>query len=102
MVDESQMKDYTKEMSIIKKIMTVERDALVGGFVVGTVTFLSVRLLPRMAIRLIGGETKMKSFRESEMAASSKPNAFLKKSGSKFWQFFSFLKCIAFMIYLKR
>ena len=88
MADESQMKDYANEMNIIKKIMAVERDALVGGFVVGTITFLSVRLLPRIAIRLIGGETKMKSFRASEMVASSKPNAFLKKSGSKFCNFF--------------
>lgn len=70
--------------------MSVERDALVGGFVVGTVTFLSMRMLPRMAIRLIGGEAKMKKFRESEISARGKPNAFLKKGGSKF--FFAFFE----------
>lgn len=78
-------------MEVLRKVIAVERDALVGGFVVGTVTFLSVRFLPRMAIRLIGGETKMRSFREREIAAASKPNAFLKKSGSKFILELSFI-----------
>ncbi len=46
------------------------------------IAFTSVRVLPRLAVRLIGGEAKMKYLRDSEAAARKSPNAFLKRGGS--------------------
>ena len=71
-------------MKIIKKILAAERDAIIGSFVVGTVAFLSVRTLPRLAVRFIGGEAKMKSLKEAELKAKNGPNAFLRRSGSEY------------------
>eukprot|EP00551_Chaetoceros_affinis_P011658 CAMPEP_0203665738 /NCGR_PEP_ID=MMETSP0090-20130426/2903_1 /ASSEMBLY_ACC=CAM_ASM_001088 /TAXON_ID=426623 /ORGANISM="Chaetoceros affinis, Strain CCMP159" /LENGTH=253 /DNA_ID=CAMNT_0050529399 /DNA_START=100 /DNA_END=861 /DNA_ORIENTATION=- len=74
--------DYATETKTLKKLLKVESDALIGGFVVGIVAFSSIRILPRLAIRLIGGESKMKTFRDSENASRKSPNAFLKRGGS--------------------
>lgn len=72
-------------MKIVKKILTAERDSIIGGIVIGSLAFLSVRTLPRLAIRLIGGEQsklKMEKLRESELALRNSPKGFLKRSGT--------------------
>lgn len=83
--DQSQShQHYAEETKILKKLLAAEREAIVGSIVVGSVAFLSVRTFPRLAVRFIGGEARMKSLRESELAAKSAPNAFLKRSGSEY------------------
>lgn len=49
---------------------------------VGITAFLSIRYLPHLAIRLIGGESRLNALREAEMKAKKAPNAIFKSVGS--------------------
>ena len=80
-------KDYESELKIVKKVFSAQRDSIIGGIVVGSLAFLSVRTLPRLAIRLIGGDQakiKMEKLRQSELALRNSPKGFLKRSGSEY------------------
>lgn len=35
--DQSKIEDYASEMKVIKKLLSAERNAIVGGFVVGMI-----------------------------------------------------------------
>ena len=77
--------EYLSEMKTLKKLMKAERDAIIGGFVVGSVSLISVRFLPRVAVRILGGEARIKSLRESELATKSTAQSSLKRMGSEFF-----------------
>jgi len=70
-------KDYEAETKIVKKLMEVERDAIIGSVAVGIAAFLTVRYLPRIAVRMIGGDAKVKKMQEAEAKQS-----LLKTAGS--------------------
>lgn len=70
-------KDYEAETKIIKKLMEVEREAIIGSIGVGIAAFLTVRYLPRGAVRMIGGKAKVKAMDEAEAKQS-----LLKTAGS--------------------
>lgn len=69
--------DYNQERQIIKKIMEVERESILGGTVVGVAAFLTVRYLPRFAVRMIGSRAKIRAMEEAESKQT-----FLKATGS--------------------
>ena len=69
--------DYEAETKIIKKLMEVEREAIIGSIGVGIAAFLTVRYLPRGAVRMIGGKAKVKAMDEAEAKQS-----LLKTAGS--------------------
>lgn len=70
-------KDYEAETKIVKKLMEVERDAIIGSVAVVIAAFLTVRYLPRIAVRMIGGDAKVKKMQEAEAKQS-----LLKTAGS--------------------
>ena len=70
--------DYEAEKKILEKIMSIEKEAITGAVVVGLAAFLTVRYLPHLGVRLIGGESKLKALREAEAKARTGPNAKLK------------------------
>jgi len=69
--------DYNKERQIIKKVMEVERESVVSAMVVGVAAFLTVRYFPRFAVRMIGGNAKVRAMEEAEAKQS-----LLKAAGS--------------------
>lgn len=73
--------DYKAEKEILNKIVAVERDAITGAIVVGVAAFLTVRYLPHLAVRWIGGEKKSRALREAERRSREGPNAMLKSVG---------------------
>ena len=75
--------DYAAESTVLKKAMEIERDVMIGGIVVGLTAFVSVRYLPRVAVRLIGGEAKLRALHKKEEASKKAPGAFLRRAGGK-------------------
>jgi hypothetical protein len=69
--------DYNKERLIIKKVMEIERESIVGALAVGVTAFLTVRYFPRFAVRMIGGDAKIRAMEEAEAKQT-----FLKAAGS--------------------
>jgi hypothetical protein len=74
--------EYNAETIVLKKALDIERNAIVSSVAVGITAFLTIRYLPHLAIRLIGGETKLQALREAEMKAKKAPNAMFKSIGS--------------------
>jgi hypothetical protein len=68
---------YDKERQIIKKVMEAERESVVGAIAVGVAAFLTVRYFPRFAVRMIGGDAKIRAMEEAEAKQT-----FLKATGS--------------------
>lgn len=74
--------DYAAETKVLKKALKVERDAILASVTVGFVAFATIRYLPHVGIRIIGGESRLKALREAEIKAKNAPNARLKSLGS--------------------
>lgn len=74
--------EYGTETNVLKKALDIERNAIVSSVAVGITAFLTIRYLPHVAIRLIGGESRLNALREAEKKAKKAPNALFKSIGS--------------------
>lgn len=62
--------EYEAETKVLKKVLEVERDALIGAAAIGALAFFTVRFLPRVAVRYLGGESKAKAMEAAEAKQS--------------------------------
>lgn len=73
---------YSAETKLLKKALALERESMIGGLVMGFAAFVSVRFTPRVLLRVIGGEKKIRALRETETKAQNLPFALLRKTGA--------------------
>jgi len=75
-------KNYSSEFKLLRNAMTIERDSIVSGAVIGLTAFVSVRYSPRVLLRAIGGEKKVQLLREADVKSRKAPLAMLRRTGT--------------------
>mmetsp|Transcript_17033 Transcript_17033/g.25031 ORF Transcript_17033/g.25031 Transcript_17033/m.25031 type:complete len:312 (-) Transcript_17033:81-1016(-) len=62
----SNVDEYEEERKVLKRVMKVERDSLIGAAVLGIAAFATVRYLPKIGIRVIGGKSRFEAMKAAE------------------------------------
>mmetsp|Transcript_6407 Transcript_6407/g.9310 ORF Transcript_6407/g.9310 Transcript_6407/m.9310 type:complete len:260 (-) Transcript_6407:415-1194(-) len=64
-------KNYEKESFIMKKALSIEREALVGGAFTGVAAFLTMRYLPHVALRISGNKKALQKIEKVAKQSST-------------------------------
>lgn len=62
----SNVDDYGEERKILKRVIKVERDSLISAAILGIAAFATVRYLPKIGIRVIGGKSRFQEMKAAE------------------------------------
>ena len=81
----SDSEHYSAETKLLKKALSLERESMIGGLLMGFGAFISLRYGPRTLLRAIGGEKKIQALREAESKAKEAPYAMFRRAGGKFY-----------------